>query len=45
MVKRGVRRLPVASPGTKKLMGIVRTRDIIDFLGGGDNYRIVQVKL
>lgn len=45
MVKRGVRRLPVASPGTKKLMGIVRTRDIIDFLGGGEKFRIVQVKL
>lgn len=45
MVERGVRRLPVASPGTKKLMGIVRTRDIIDFLGGGEKFRIVQVKL
>jgi len=41
MVERGVRRLPVTSPGTKKLMGIVRTRDIIDFLGGGEKFRIV----
>ncbi len=45
MVERGVRRLPVTSPGTKKLMGIVRTRDIIDFLGGGEKFRIVQEKL
>ncbi|MDH5443178.1 MAG: CBS domain-containing protein [Candidatus Hadarchaeaceae archaeon] len=45
MVERGVRRLPVASPGTKKLIGIIRTRDIIDFLGGGEKFRIVQEKL
>ena len=45
MVERGVRRLPVTSPGTKKLMGILRTRDIIDFLGGGEKFMIVQQKL
>ncbi len=45
MIERGVRRLPVATPGTKKLMGIIRTRDIIDFLGGGEKFRIVQEKL
>lgn len=45
MVERGVRRLPVTDPGTKRLMGIVRTRDIIDFLGGGEKFRIVQEKL
>jgi CBS domain-containing protein len=45
MVERGVRRLPVTSPGTKKLMGIIRTRDIINFLGGGEKFRIVQEKL
>jgi len=44
MVKRGVRRLLVTEPGTKKLIGIVRTRDIIDFLGGGEKYKIVKVK-
>jgi len=44
MVSRKVRRLPVTDPGTRKLMGILRTRDIIDFLGGGDKHKIVQVK-
>ncbi len=45
MVERGVRRLLVTDPGSKRLMGIVRTRDIIDFLGGGEKFRIVQEKL
>ncbi len=45
MVDRKVRRLPVTTPGTRKLMGILRTRDIIDFLGGGDKHKIVQIKL
>lgn len=44
MVNRKVRRLPVTDPGTRKLMGILRTRDIIDFLGGGDKHKIVQIK-
>ena len=44
MVNRKVRRLPVTDPGTKKLMGIVGARDIIDFLGGGDKHKIVQMK-
>ena len=44
MVNHKVRRLPVTDPGTQKLMGILRTRDIIDFLGGGDKHKIVQVK-
>jgi len=45
MVKRGTRRLPITNPGTKRLMGIVRTRDIVDFLGGGEKFMIVQEKL
>jgi len=44
MVNHKVRRLPVTDPGTQKLMGILRTRDIIDFLGGGDKHKIVQAK-
>lgn len=44
MVKHNVRRLPVTDPGTQKLMGVLVTRDIIDFLGGGDKHKIVQVK-
>lgn len=45
MIKRGVRRLPITDPGTKRLIGIIRTRDIIDFLGGGKKFMIVQEKL
>lgn len=44
MIKNNVRRLPVVEPGTKKLVGIVRTRDVIDFLGGGEKHNIVRVK-
>jgi CBS domain-containing protein len=44
MVKHGVRRLPVTDPGTKRLMGIVTTRDIVDFLGGGERFKIIQTK-
>ncbi|WP_457550021.1 CBS domain-containing protein [Archaeoglobus sp.] len=42
MVKEGFRRMPVADAGTKKLMGIVSATDIINFLGGGDKYMIVE---
>jgi CBS domain-containing protein len=45
MVKREMRRLPITNPGTKRLMGIIRTRDIVDFLGGGEKFMIVQKKL
>lgn len=44
MVEKGVRRLPVTSPGTGKLRGVLVTRDIIDFLGGGDKYKIIRNK-
>jgi CBS domain-containing protein len=42
MVNEGFRRMPVADAGTKKLMGIVSATDIINFLGGGDKYMIVE---
>lgn len=38
------RRLPIVHPGTKKLEGIVISRDIINFLGGGDKYKIISEK-
>jgi CBS domain-containing protein len=38
------RRLPITHPGTEKLEGIVITRDIIDFLGGGEKHRIISEK-
>ncbi|MDI6819432.1 MAG: CBS domain-containing protein [Candidatus Hodarchaeaceae archaeon] len=44
MVKNKVRRLPITDPGTKRLIGIVTTRDIIDFLGGGERSKIIQNK-
>lgn len=40
----GFRRLPVTDPGTGKLKGIITSGDIIDFMGGGDKYRLVQVR-
>jgi len=44
MVQRKVRRLPVVQPGTEKLIGIVITRDLINFLGGGEKYKIIEQK-
>jgi CBS domain-containing protein len=40
----GFRRLPVTDSGTKKLRGIVTSGDVINFMGGGDKYKLVQVK-
>jgi len=42
MTKYGFRRLPVADPGTNRLLGIIGSSDIIDFLGGGDKVQIIQ---
>lgn len=44
MTKCGFRRLPVTDAGTKKLRGIVTSGDIINFMGGGDKFRLVQVR-
>lgn len=44
MTKYGFRRLPVADPGTARLLGIIGSSDIIDFLGGGDKFQIIQKK-
>jgi CBS domain-containing protein len=38
------RRLPISHPGTEKLEGIVITRDIINFLGGGEKHKIIDQK-
>lgn len=38
------RRLPITHPGTGKLEGIVISRDIINFLGGGEKHRIISEK-
>jgi len=39
-----IRRLPIIRPGTQKLEGMLRSRDIIDFLGGGPKHEIVLHK-
>jgi CBS domain-containing protein len=44
MTKCGFRRLPVTDPGTKKIRGIITSGDIINFMGGGDKHRLVQVR-
>jgi CBS domain-containing protein len=44
MTQCGFRRLPVTDAGTKKLRGIITSGDVINFMGGGDKYRLVQVK-
>ncbi|MDD1694759.1 MAG: CBS domain-containing protein [Methanoregula sp.] len=40
----GFRRLPVTDAGTGKLRGIVTSGDVINFMGGGDKYQLVQVR-
>jgi len=44
MTREGFRRLPLVDPGTHRLRGIVTVSDIIDFMGGGDKFNLVQVK-
>jgi len=44
MVKEGFRRMPVAEPATKRLLGIFTATDVVDFLGGGNKFQLVQRK-
>lgn len=44
MVNHKFRRLPVTDPGSEKLLGIVTAMDILNFLGGGDKFNIVEEK-
>ena len=44
MTKEGFRRLPIANPGTRHLEGIVTATDIVDYLGGGKKFEIIQQK-
>lgn len=44
MVEYSTRRLPIVHAGTNTIQGIVTTRDIIDFLGGGEKYNIIKEK-
>jgi len=44
MAKEGFRRMPIANPGTKALEGMVTATDIINYLGGGEKFQIIQQK-
>lgn len=44
MTKEGFRRIPIANPGTRTLEGIVTAIDIINYLGGGKKFQIIQRK-
>ncbi len=44
MVKNKFRRLPITDPGSGKLRGIITVMDILNFLGGGDKYQIIEKK-
>jgi CBS domain-containing protein len=44
MVKNKFRRLPITDPGSGKLRGIITVMDILDFLGGGDKYQLIEKK-
>lgn len=44
MAKEGFRRIPIADPGTKTVAGIVTATDVVDYLGGGKKFEIIQQK-
>src|SRR5574344_875327 len=44
MIAHGFRRLPITDPGSGKILGIVTAMDILDFLGGGNKFNIIEKK-
>jgi CBS domain-containing protein len=42
MSKEGFRRIPIVNPGTNLLEGVVTATDIVDYLGGGKKFEIIQ---
>ncbi len=44
MVAEGFRRVPVVDSKTRKLQGVVTATDIVDYLGGGEKFQIIQKK-
>jgi len=44
MVKEGFRRIPIVDAGTRRLQGVITATDIIDYLGGGEKFQIIQRK-
>jgi len=45
MAEEGFRRIPIVDPRTKTLQGIVTSTDIVDYLGGGRKFDIIQGEL
>ena len=41
MLEHRVRRLPITDAGTKRLVGMLTTRDLLDFLGGGERHSLI----
>lgn len=44
MMEHKFRRLPITDPGSGKVLGIVTVMDIMNFLGGGDKFNIIENK-
>lgn len=44
MIFYGFSRLPIADPGTKRLIGFVTSVDVVDFLGGGLRHNLLREK-
>lgn len=44
MCQKGFRRIPIANPGTKFLEGIITATDVINYLGGGKKFEMIQQK-
>ncbi|MDD2666348.1 MAG: CBS domain-containing protein [Methanocellales archaeon] len=44
LVTYGFRRIPIADAGTRRLVGIVTSMDLIDFFGGGVRHNLVENK-
>ncbi len=42
MMTYGFRRIPIADPGTNRLVGILTSVDLIDFLGGGERHNLIK---
>ena len=42
MAREGFRRIPIVDPRTKALQGIVTSTDVVDYLGGGKKFEIIQ---
>jgi len=44
MVEKKFRRIPIVDSGTKRLRGIITATDIVNYLGGGEKFQIIQRK-